>query len=264
MFSVDAYLSSLGWTGPAEPTAQTLRELHKRHMIRVAFDNSAHAKLGTSILNDIDIDLDATFDEIVIGGRGGVCFELSGLFRRLLTELGYDVIILSAGARGASGEFGPDLEHFFLGVHLDGDLWLVDVGFAGPSFIEPLRLTDEEQEQYGVTYRLIRQDGYHVLQRKGSVGDWQAVYRLKPEARTLADWNGLATATPGDDDPGWNWAGQLVASGTVIHGRSFDTGQLILVGRRFVRVDNGHEEVRVLVDTDEYRKTADHILGRDR
>ena len=30
------------------------------------------------------------------------------------------------------------------GVSIDDQLWLVDVGFPGPSYIEPIRLTEEE------------------------------------------------------------------------------------------------------------------------
>lgn len=263
MFSVDTYLAKLGYTGRRDATLDTLRELHKRHLITIPFDNGAHSKRGTEVLNAVDIDVDTTFDSIVMAHeRGGVCFELSGLFRRLLQDLGFDVVVLSAGVRGASDEFGPDLEHLFLGVRLDGANWLVDVGFAGPSFLEPLRLGPGIQSQYGCDYRIEEQDGYHVLSRRPRGADWQAVYRLRWQPRSFTEWTATGRAPSNEDDPGWNWAGQMVAAGTVIRGRSFDNGQMVLVGRRYVRVEDGRDQVRVLIDNTEFSSVVDEILAR--
>ena len=262
MFSVDTYLSSIGYSGARSRTPDVLRELQRRHLIALPFDNSAHADAGTSVLNDVDVDLDAVFDNVVLNRRGGVCFELNGLFRKLLGELGFQVDILSAGVRGPGGTFGPDLEHMFLGVRLEGQLWLVDVGFAGPGYLEPLLVSDEVQEQYGCKYRILQRDGYHVVERQTRTADWAAVYRFRTQPRVLADWSG-AGGDPTQDDDAWNWEGELVAAGTAIRARSFDTGQMVLVGRRYLRVDNGSEQVRVLIDPDDYRTVSELILSGD-
>ncbi|MFK3982422.1 arylamine N-acetyltransferase [Micromonospora sp. NPDC050397] len=260
MFSVETYLSAIGYDGPTEPNAQTLRELHRRHLMLIPFNNSAQADLGTAVLNDVDVNLDETFEKVVVRRQGGVCFELSGMFQRLLRELGYDVIMLSSGVRGPSGAFGPDLEHMFLGVRLDGEVWLTDVGFAGPGYVDPLLLSPEVQEQYGCQYRVLPQGEYHVVDRKTQAGDWQAVYRFRLQPRTLAEWEG-AGGSGDEDDPGWNWEGEIVAAGTVIRARSFEEGQMVLVGRRYLRVDGGHEKVRVLVDPVDFQAVVDDILG---
>ncbi|MFK0152847.1 arylamine N-acetyltransferase [Streptomyces sp. NPDC090499] len=78
----------------------------------------------------------------------GVCFELGRLFSRLPQDLGFEVQFLSAGVCGPDGKFGPDLQHLFHCVHHQGDVWLVDVGFSGPSFLEPLRVSADVQEQF--------------------------------------------------------------------------------------------------------------------
>jgi amide synthase len=261
MFTVASYLSAIGYSGPTPLDSHTLRELHRRHLMAIPFDNSARANLGTAVLNDVDVDLDVIFDKVIVRRGGGVCFELSGMFRKLLQELGFDVMMLSAGVRGPSGVFGPDLEHMLLGVRLDGELWLTDVGFAGPGYVEPLRLVGEVQEQYGMRYRVLEQGDYHVLERKTQIGDWQAVYRLKVRPRAISDWDGAGGS--GDaDDPGWNWDGELVAAGTTIRARSFDNGQMVLVGKRYVLVDGGHEKVRVLVKPDEYQSVVELIQGQ--
>jgi amide synthase len=261
MFSIDSYLSGIGYAGPTEPTAATLRELHRRHLMTLPFDNSAHTDEGTGVLANVDVDLDATFDSTVRGRRGGVCFELNGLFRVLLTKLGYQVDILSAGVRGPGGTFGPDLEHMFLGVHIDGELWLADVGFAGPGYVEPLLVADGlVQSHLGCDYRITQQNGYFVVDRRTRLGEWAPVYRFTRRARELSEWLHVG-GDPSSEDDAWNWEGELVAAGTVIQARSFDGGQMVLVGKRYLRIDDGVEKVRVLIKPDEYRAVSAHIVG---
>jgi amide synthase len=253
MFDIDAYLSVLGYTGPADPTLQTLRELHKRHLMNVPYDSALNAGRGIELWEHVDIDVDTTFDEIITGSRGGVCTELNGLFRVLLDKLGFDISVLSAGTRQLDGSFGPDLEHVFNVVRLDGQMWLVDVGFVGPSYLEPLLLSDEVQSQYGNQFLLTEQDGYRILHRKGQVGDFQAVYRFKLTPRGFAEWR-----VPSDELR--DFARQLAMAGTLVRGRAFADGQRILIGRRFVTVESGHDQLRVLIDQDEYQKVVADIL----
>ncbi|MFD5269975.1 arylamine N-acetyltransferase [Streptomyces sp. NPDC058335] len=271
MFDVGAYLAHLQYEGPVPaPTLETLRDLHKRHLMHVPFDNALNSAedRGLAVWQEVDIDVDETFDSVITGRRGGVCYELNGLFRRLLTDLGFEVGILAGAVIQVDGQFGPELEHIFNLVELDGDRWLVDVGLAGPSYLEPLRLTDDEvQEQYGVGYRLVPQDDgedtaadgtddnrYRVLQRRSRGEEWRNVYRFKPQLRKIEDWT----------DPAYElveFPAELLAVGTLIRSRAFDNGQMVLIGKRYVRVVDGVEEVKVLVDRDLYKATTDAILA---
>jgi amide synthase len=255
MFDVSRYLDRLGLTGPATPDLATLRAVHKQHLRRIPFDNSlnADAERGFEVLGDVRIDDDAVFDQIVAGGRGGVCYELNGLLRRLLTDIGFDVRILGAAVIQVNGQFGPDLEHIFNCVHLDGEIWLADVGLAGPSFLEPLRITEEIQTQYGVDYRLVPDGDYHTLQRRSQGADWSSVYRFKLQDRDLAEW---LTLVPTLED----FPVELVLVGTRIHSRALDNGQMVLIGRRYVKVEDGKDEVRVLARAEQYREVVDRIL----
>lgn len=257
MFTIDKYLDKIGYTGSTEPTLDTLRAVQKRHLIAIPFDNSVNAgeDRGLSVWDDVDIDPDQTFDEIVIGGRGGVCYELNGLFRFLLTGMGFDYRILAGAVRQVNGGFGPDLEHVFGCVVLDGETYLVDVGIAGPHYIEPLRMTDEVQEQYGVQYRMHDADGYKVVERKPKNGEWLALYRFRQQFRDIGEWTNpdpkLVEFPPG-----------LVAVGTFIHSRGTENGQLVMIGRRYLELADGVEQVRVIVKKDEYQETVDRVLNR--
>lgn len=254
MFDADKYLEVLGFHGRPGTDRESLAKLHKNHLMTIPYDSSWNAERGVSIWRDVDIDVDTVFDEIVVGGRGGNCYELNGLFRRLLGEIGFDTAVLSGGIRQMDGSFGPDLEHVFNRVEVDGGTWLVDVGFVGPSYLEPLLLSDHEQPQHGCRFR-IRQEGRHrVVERKSAQSDWQPVYRFVPQPRDFAEWHG-------DQPELIAFAEQLVGAGTVLRGRASSTGQRILIGRRYLTTDNGVERMRVLVDQDEYEQTVRTILN---
>ncbi|MEU9282086.1 arylamine N-acetyltransferase [Streptomyces sp. NPDC048342] len=261
MFDVDTYLKHLGYTGSLEPTPGTLRELHKRHMMYVPFDNSRNAAKGLAIWDDVDAGADYFFQALITEGRGGICHEHCGLFRTLLAELGFDVRVISSGVRGAGDEFGPDLEHMLAAVRLDGEDWLVDVGFAGPSFTEPVRVSEDVQRQNGFDYRVVEDGGRLVLQRRPAGRDWQAVYRFTLQERDLSEWKAIASGD--NDDPYWHWAGEMIRAGTLIYGRAYETGQLLLVGRRYLRAEDGTDQTRVLAKTAEYESVVRHVLRQD-
>jgi len=280
-FDVETYLRRIGFTAPETapgagagtapradgdagtavraglpvPDAETLRLLHKRHLMSVAYDSSHFIESFTGFRNVVDIDVDEAFQAIVVNGQGGVCHDLNGLFRRLLTELGYDVSIVAASQRWPNGQFGPDFEHTFTFVRLDGETWLVDVGFAGPSYLEPLRVTDAVQRQFGCDYRLTENGTYHVLERKDATSDWRPVYRFELKARAVSDWD-----SPHDTAVEEVVRDSLFA-GTVLRGRATHNGQLVLTGRRLLQVEDGREKTRTLIDKAEYEGVVKDILA---
>ncbi|WP_018499846.1 arylamine N-acetyltransferase family protein [Parafrankia discariae] len=255
MFDVEAYLAALGHRGPAEANWETLRGLHHAHLRTVPYDSELNSARGTDLWKGVDIDADAVFDAVVRGGRGGVCYELNGLFRRLLTELGFETGVYAAGIRQVDGSFGPDLEHIFSFVRLDGVVFLVDVGFVGPSYLEPLPLDGPERRQFGTWFRLVGDEGYRVLQRRGQRGDWAAVYRFRPVPRDVAAW-----AEPSEELT--EFARALAGAGTLVRGRATRGGQRILIGKRLVTVEDGHESMRVLTDPAEHARVLADILRR--
>jgi amide synthase len=261
MFDVDTYLKHLGHTGSTEPTAENLVQLHKKHMMTVPFDNSRNAAKGLAIWDDVDAGADVFFESLIVGQRGGICHELSGMFRGLLAELGYDITIVSAGVRGANDQFGPDLEHMMNLVRLGDDQWLVDVGFAGPSFTSPVRVSEDVQPQNGFDYQVVPDGAHLVLRRRGNAGDWQPVYRFTLRERQYAEWKAIVSGE--DDDPYWHWAGEMIAAGTVIYGRAFETGQLLMVGRRHLRAEDGVDHTSVLAKKDEYEAAIRHVLRQE-
>src|SRR2546422_9120029 len=138
---IAAYLRRIGYTGPIVPTLETLREIHRAHLLAVPFEN-----LDIPLGRPIVCDEDTFVRKIVERRRGGFCYEMNGAFAALLRAIGFRVTLLSARVPQPDGSDGPEFDHLTLRVDIE-EPWLADVGF-GDSFMEPLRLkTGIEQEQ---------------------------------------------------------------------------------------------------------------------
>nr|AXL06344.1 3-amino-5-hydroxybenzoic acid synthase [uncultured bacterium] len=205
VFDVGTYLDRIGCGEENAVDIETLRKLHKRHLMTIPY-NGAGQDLRDGI-RLVDLDDDALFERCVLDGQGGTCFELARLFHRLLRELGYDVTLLAGSTAEGRENFGLDVEHMFNLVSLDGREWLLDVGYPGPNYIEPLLVSDRVQSQYGCQYRLVgrgretgggREPGQgtgpepgFALQRRGRVSRWSVVYTFTLTPRRWSDWQEL-------------------------------------------------------------------------
>src|ERR1041384_2069181 len=90
--NVVTYLQRLNYHGSTEPTAETLGELHRAHMLAVPFEN-----LDIHLGREIVLDDERLYAKVVERRRGGFCYELNGAFAGLLGALGFDVKMLAAG-----------------------------------------------------------------------------------------------------------------------------------------------------------------------
>lgn len=142
LLMIGSYLARIGYSGPRAATAAVLRELHRRHMLSVPFEN-----LDIHWERPIAIDEAGFIRKIVDERRGGFCYELNGAFAALLRAFGFRVELLSA----RPGETSPEFDHMAL---LVDRRWLADVGF-GDSFLEPLEVNrrDDQHDPAGI-YRI--------------------------------------------------------------------------------------------------------------
>jgi N-hydroxyarylamine O-acetyltransferase len=181
---IDAYLRRIGYVGEPEPSAETLRFLHRAHMFSVPFENLDIA-LGRRIVCD-----EARFlHKIVNERRGGFCYEMNGAFAALLRAMGFQVTLLSAQVSRSDGSDGPEFDHLTLRIDLD-EPWLADVGF-GDSFVEPLRLEPGlEQEQFGRRYRLTS-EGARFCYEMNTEAEWKKQYSFTLQPRRLSEFAGM-------------------------------------------------------------------------
>ncbi len=162
---------------------ETLRRLHKKHLLSVPFEN-LDIHLGRPII----LSEDAFYEKIIRHHRGGFCYELNGSFAALLTWLGFKVTMHSARVASESGGFSPEFDHMTLLVGLK-DPWLVDVGF-GDSFTEPKRLSySGPQSDNRRIYRITRRPRGRLLSRwNAEKRPWEPQYMFSLRPRKLEDF----------------------------------------------------------------------------
>ncbi|MFI0938240.1 arylamine N-acetyltransferase [Streptomyces sp. NPDC021020] len=229
----DAYLRRIGAARPAAADAAALRELHRRHLVSVPFEN-----LSIHRGEDIVLTEDALTDKIVTGRRGGFCYELNGAFAALLRSLGFGVELLAARGFGDGGRLGPPYDHMALRVTGadGGGPWLADVGFGRHSTFPLDYASRAEQQDPGGRFRIAdAPDGDLDVLHDGT-----AAYRLEQRPRELGDFEATC----------WyqrTWPDSYFRRSLVCSRLTEDGGRTTLSGRTLVRTDGeGRREEREL------------------
>jgi N-hydroxyarylamine O-acetyltransferase len=163
---LDAYFRRIGWSGPRAPTLDVLAGLCLRHTASVPFEN-----LDILLGRPIRLDLPSLVDKLVVQRRGGYCFEQNTLMQAVLEALGFRVIPFGARVRlGVEPGRVTARTHKLLRVDLDGQPYLVDVGF-GLTPTAPLRFEAGLEQRLPITtYRLSREGTRWTLEFKKPEG----------------------------------------------------------------------------------------------
>ncbi|MBE7379973.1 MAG: arylamine N-acetyltransferase [Leptolyngbya sp. SIO1E4] len=241
---VRAYLERIGYGESQAPTIETLRQLHRAHLLAVPFEN-LDIPLGSPIV----LSLPALYDKIVCRGRGGFCYELNGLFGWLLEQLGFPVTLLSARVFNGR-QPGPEFDHLLLLIETEAG-WIADVGF-GDSFLEPLGLTQAETMQQGRTYRLVGPDTAKVLQRR-SATEWEPQYVFSLTPRRLADFNTLCHHQ--------QTASTSAFTQKAVCSRATQQGRITLSNNRLIVTTAGQREEHAIATEAEYQTLLRQHFG---
>ena len=223
---LDAYVRRIGYDGLLTPSLDTLRGLHRAHLLAVPFEN-----LDIHLQRRIVLDEAHLFDKIVYQGRGGFCYEQNGLFAAVLRALGFDVVLLEARVNARDWDSGTPFDHLTLAVQLD-ERWLADVGF-GDSYFEPLRLDfPGPQSQSNGVFRVTHDGTTGAHARRTASGDWHDEYLFCMTPRTLQDF--VAGCDYHQSSPQSHFTRQRICSQATAQGR------ITLSDRRLIITENGH------------------------
>ncbi|MFT7809148.1 arylamine N-acetyltransferase, pineal gland isozyme NAT-3-like [Arapaima gigas] len=194
---VEKYLKRIGCTGPLMPTLESLRHIHRRHLLSVPFENLTVHSGG-----QVRLELPHLYEKIVLQHRGGFCFENNGIFSWLLDQLGFRVTLLSAQVKNTFTQlYGPPFDHLVIMVTLGGERWLCDVGF-GSGFELPISLeTEEPQTEENGTFRIRCEGGTMFLEtrdedqgeRTSTPERWTQKYKFTLQPRQLEDFMAMCT-----------------------------------------------------------------------
>jgi len=165
---------------------ENLKLLQKQHLLRVPFEN-----LDIHWQRPINLDVERFYRKIVVENRGGFCYELNGLFYKLLREIGFQSRMISARVGDGKGVFGEEYDHMAILTAIDGEEYLVDVGF-GSFTAAPLKfvLDLEQSDENGVfLIRKFDESYFEVLKKDAEA--WKSEYIFTPSERDLSEFAGM-------------------------------------------------------------------------
>ncbi|WP_055701436.1 arylamine N-acetyltransferase family protein [Streptomyces silaceus] len=180
---LDAYLARIGHTGATKTDLDTLRALHRAHVLAIPFEN-----LEIMLGRPVPLELAALEDKMVRKRRGGYCYEQNLLFAAALERIGFDVTGLGARVR-AGASTTRAVTHMLLKVEVDGEAWHCDVGFGGDGLLEPIPLHAGGEVQQGEWRFALQQEDDGVLAlRTWSPDGWLDLYAYGQERRLPVDY----------------------------------------------------------------------------
>ncbi|HEV2679584.1 MAG TPA: arylamine N-acetyltransferase [Rhodanobacter sp.] len=229
---LDTYLRRIGWHGAAVADLATLRALVAAHAATIPFEN-LNPLLGVPV----DLDLAVLEQKLLRDGRGGYCFEQNLLFADVLQTIGFEVSGLIARVLWRQPEDAITAQtHMLLRVELDGESWLVDVGFGSQVLTGALRLqADIEQSTGHESFRLVVVDGDWRMQTLMH-GQWLSLYRFDLRPSQPVDY--VVSNHYVSTHPASRFLCNLIAARTTADRR------LTLLNREFTIRRLGHEPER--------------------
>lgn len=243
-----AYLERLGLKTAPDPTLAGLETVHRAHLRQVPFENlDIHRQVPLSLQPA------ALFDKIVGRRRGGLCYELNGLFALLLEGLGFAVERLSVRVYGAEG-LGPPFDHLALKVDVEGAAYLADVGF-GASFERPLPLRHGAQQRlkdtrYGLTQA---EQTWTLQQTRAGESEPKDLYCFTLEPHPLPDFGSMCLYHQTDSASDFNR--QRLCT------RATPEGRQTLSGMRYIVTRGSKKTERPVESPAEYRQILRRVFG---
>lgn len=169
-----------------EPTVNlaTLTKLQDAHLKYIPYENFDCLNGKITSLKRQDM-----FNKVIMHNRGGICFELNGLYNWLLESLGFDVTSYSA-------RFIDKMETYQLRRHrvmcvtLGDKRYLTDVGVNSESPRVPLEITEGLIQSDGISqYKFTRSEfwGWLLWQKeRGKI--WKRLFGFTEEPQIDKDF----------------------------------------------------------------------------
>lgn len=161
----------------------SLINLQRNHLLNIPFENLDIHRGVRIILNEKSF-----YEKIVENNRGGFCYELNGLFKDLLSHIGFDAFIVSGRVFNSSDNFSDEFDHLAIIVEMKHEKWLCDVGFGEFTFT-PLRMVCgiEQKDERGI-FRIERYDDTYYLVQKKINSSWKSEYIFSLIPRRLDEF----------------------------------------------------------------------------
>ncbi|MCE0556366.1 arylamine N-acetyltransferase [Motilimonas sp. E26] len=164
------YVDDLGLR-PATLDLEFLQRLNRAHLTHYTFNS-----LSVVLAQEMPLDVTHLHNKIVTRRRGGYCFEHNKLALHVLSELGFDARLLLAKVVYNRDTDVPRTHRISL-VTLDGDDYLLDVGFGPLGPRHPVKIsTPEVQQQGNEQFRIVNVERGELGLQVYKDGDFFTLY----------------------------------------------------------------------------------------
>ena len=256
VIDIGRYVARIKYLKDVRPTLESLRGLQESHLLSVPFEN-----LDILAGKTIALEARALFEKIVLKNRGGICYELNGLFHLFLKGIGFDARLLMGRVYDRDREaYGPEFDHMLIMVTVEGERWIVDVGF-GDFAMHPLRMVLNQpiSDDRGRFVIERYDDEYFRISRYLPGEDRFAPdYLFSLHERTLSDFSEMCLYH--QTSPDSHFTRQRICS------RATASGRVTLTDQRLIVTEGGTRREVTLRDPSDFVETLaaqfDIVVGR--
>ncbi len=251
-FHLDQYLSRIGYSGPINADLTTLSGIHAAHVNAIPFEG-----IDPLVGRPVKLDLASLHDKLIMGKRGGYCFEQNAILKAALEQIGFTVTGLAGRVRWMSPPDAPlgPRNHMLLKVDLPEGAFLADVGFGACLLETPLRLAAGVEQSTGMgTFRLSEEAGLYTLHAMQPEG-WRVAYvfNLEPQIASDFELGNYYTST----NPAAPFLYVLI-----MEKLASDKRHKLINTRYAIEGRHGHvTEERMLGSADELGRVLDEVFG---
>lgn len=253
--NIHPYLSRIGYIGSTAPTTENLFALQRAHLLSVPFEN-----LDIHLGRQIHLDEESMFEKIVNQRRGGICYELNGLFAFLLKAIGFEVFHLNARGLEDDGTYGREFDHLVLLVYTveDPTPWLVDVGWGNGPF-HPLNLDDYGiQGEEGRRFQLQHRGDYtELVESQEAQSWWMRHYAFTRSPHLMEEFNDCCQYH--QTSPESIFTQKRICSIFLPDGHITLTDSSSN-GRRLITTREGKRQEKPIEDESEYRRVISEVF----
>ena len=131
-------------------TLEDITKLIKAHLRTFPFSS-----LKVLLKEEISLDLNSIYENIVLKKRGGYCFEHNKLMYEVLKELGFNVTHYLGRVVNNTDNIPPQTHRFTL-LAYEGDRYLIDVGIGFRTPSVPVKFGNKPSISHlGIQYKII-------------------------------------------------------------------------------------------------------------
>lgn len=162
----------------------TLTTLQDAHLKFIPYENFDCLNGKITSLKRQDM-----FKKIILHNRGGICFELNGLYNWLLESLGFEVTSFAARFIDKLDTYQMR-RHRVMGVKLDGKYYFTDVGVNSESPRIPLEMTENIIQHDNISqYKFTRDEFWGwLLWQKEKGKSWKRMLGFTEEPQIDKDF----------------------------------------------------------------------------